>query len=762
MKPKNLLHRCVCLLNAALLSLASTGTGFGADTYSGDTLTSPAVLVGNVTYHNMALTIAGILSGPSGTSGNSGEDSYSPASNEITVPSVTVNATTYHNVVATAGGLVSIGSVTGADVYSAPNLSIASVQVGTAIYNNVVVSVEHVVGVTGGMPKSVRDKYNTSTNELNIPAVQVGAVIYTNVVVTVALVLSVSGVDVPNVVGETQAAAATALGATRLVVGTVTTTNSSTVAAGKIISQKPVAGATAAPGSAVNLTVSLGPLPDALTYHYDVSRSGLNSLETALTPAKVNLTTFGKVAEFAIDGQVHGAVLYVNQLSVPGAGTKNVLYFGTENDSVYAVDAASVIGTSATVLWKTSVLGAGETTVPLASVGCGDVDPMGVTSTPVIDRSRNAIYVLSFSMDNNGHFFHRLHALNLTTGAELFGGPVTISANYAVTTGTLAGHIVSFQAQFQFDRAALLESGKTIYTAWGGQYGECGTFNGWLIGYDAGTLAQTTAIDLNPNSNLGGIWLGGGGPSADSAGNIYLATGATTDQSGPGTNGDYAQSLVRLSGTGNLALLDFFGLSNAVSLNNQDLSLASSNSLLFPNVVDSVGRTRHLASAAGKDGNLYIVDRDNMGGWNANANNVYQQINLGAAAIYSSPAYFNHSFYISPVDGPLQSFGMSQAHLSTAPTSATTISFFSRGTVPSVSSNGTTGGIVWALDGPNGILYAYDAANLATELYDSNQAALNRDHFARVAGHFITPVVANGRVYFGTGSTIAVFGLLAP
>jgi hypothetical protein len=388
---------------------------------------------------------------------------------------------------------------------------------------------------------------------------------------------------------------------------------------------------------------------------------------------------------------------------------------------------------------------------------------MGVTSTPVIDRARNAMYVLSFSTDNNGHYYHRLHALSLTSGAELFGGPVTISASYLVPSGGNAGQMVSFQPQNQFERAALLESGTTIYTAWGGQYGECGVFNGWVIGYDASTLAQTSAIALNPNAERGGIWLGGGGPSADSAGNIYVPTGASTDEVGPGTNGDYPESLVQLSGSGSLGVLDFFSMSNAVALNNADQGLASSNSLLFPDVVDAVGRTRHLATAAGKSGILYIVDRDFMGGWNASTNDVYQQINLVNGPNYSSPAFFNQTLYIGPPSGPLQAFSMTQAQLSAAPTAVSTVSFAQVGTgvVPSVSSNGTADGIVWALDGSDGILYAFFAANVANELYDSSQAG-SRDQFAHVAGHFITPVVANGRVYFGTGSTIAVFGLIAP
>jgi hypothetical protein len=470
----------------------------------------------------------------------------------------------------------------------------------------------------------------------------------------------------------------------------------------------------------------------------------------------VNSAGFGKVGEFPVDGRVDGAVLYVNQLAIPGTGTRNVIYFGTENDSVYAVDAGSIAGASATVLWKTSVLAPGESTVPLASIGCGNIDPVGVTSTPVIDRSRNALYVLSYSIDGSGNFYHRLHALSLTTGKELFGGPVTITATVAGSHGT-----ATFQPRYQFSRAALLESGNTVYAAFGGFYGDCGIFAGWVLGYNADTLAQSAAIDLNPNSNLGGIWLSGGGPAADSAGNLYVPTGSSTDTVGPGTNGDYAESLVRLSGGGTLSVLDFFAPMNAVSLNGSALGLASSNSLLLPDLVDDNGVTRHLATAAGKDDVLYIVDRDNMGGWNAGFNNVYQRIALGSAMNYSSPAFFNNTLYIGPGSSPLQAYRVSQALVATSPTSQTENSFSSLGTVPSASSNGASDGIVWALDGPNAVLHAYNASNLATELYNSTQAG-SRDQVAAVRGHFITPVVAKGRVYFGTGTTMAVFGLLNP
>jgi PASTA domain-containing protein len=743
----------------------------GVDNYDGTDLTIPAVNSGNAIFTNMVVTPGSIL-GVRGGTPDGNVDSFIPSSEELTIPAVTVGtdntyitATNYYNVTIKVGTLVSAGSVAGADVFNGSVLIIPSVQVaGGSAYTDVVITVGSIVSAGAGMPASVQDSYDPAGKQLTIAAVmdQADGKVFTNAIVTVGSILSVGPVSAPNVVGLTQTAATTTIHALGLVAGTVTTESSPTVVAGSVISQSPATGASVTPGSGVNLTVSSGPPGDTLTYHYDATRSGLNSGETALTPGTVNVAGFGKVGEFAIDGRVDGAVLYVTQLAIPGTGTKNVIYFGTENDSVYAVDAGSVSGSSATVLWKASVLGAGETTVPEASIGCGNVDPVGVTSTPVIDRSRNAIYVLSFSTDGNGHFFHRLHALSLTSGQEMFGGPVTIIAAYPRTGPNGVNGTVIFEPQFEFSRAALLESGNTIYTVWAGQYGECGSFSGWVIGYNADTLAQSAVNNLNPNSNRGGIWLGGGGAAADGAGDIFIPTGATSDTIGPGTNGDYPQSLARLSGSGTLSLLDFFAPFNAVTMNDNDLSLAASNALLLPDLVDATGKTRHLATAAGKAGVLYVVDRDTMGGWNPFTTSVYQQITLAGNYNFSSPAYFNQTLYIGPAGTPLQAYGVSQAVLSNLPTSQSTNSFGPQGTVPSVSSNGATGGIVWTLDAPNGVLYAFDATNLATQFYNSSQAPLGRDHFATVAGHFITPVVANGRVYFGTASTIAVFGLLNP
>ena len=513
--------------------------------------------------------------------------------------------------------------------------------------------------------------------------------------------------------------------------------------------------------SAATLTVnasSSGGSTDVVTHHYDVSRSGVNSTETLLTTSNVNSTTFGKVGEFAVDGQIDGQALFLSQLAISGQGNKNVLYMATENDTVYAVDAQSISGSSATILWKTSVLPQGESPADSASLPCGNISPNGITATPVIDRTRNAIYVEAMSKDSTGNIFHRLHALDLTNGKELFGGPTTITATYPGTGGNSSGGVVTFDPRVQHDRAALLESGNAIYTAWSGLWGDCGPYSAWVIAFDAGTLKQTGAIDLVPNNSGGGMWMGGGGPAADASGSVYVISGNGFGDT-PGMN-SYGNSFVRLSTSAGLKVGDYFTPFNTLSEDSRDADFGSAGPLLLPDLVDASNTTQHLAVGGGKDGNLYVVNRDNMGQFNSTKNNTYQQFQLSSSENHSSPVFFNSTVYICPENNTLKAFPVSKALLATSPSSQSAHQFGSNGAVASISANGTAEGIVWALDWGTGTLFAYDARDLTKELYDSNQAAANRDHFSPVGGHFITPTVANGRVYIGTKTTVAVFGLL--
>ena len=498
---------------------------------------------------------------------------------------------------------------------------------------------------------------------------------------------------------------------------------------------------------------------DVVTHHYDISRSGANLNEALLTTSNVNSSSFGKVAEFGIDGQIDGQILYLSQVAISGQGNKNVLYFATENDSVYAVDADSISGSSATVLWKTTVYPAGETPLTPSDAGCGYINPVGVISTPVIDRGRNAIYVVSASKSGST-VHHRVYGLDLTNGSISLG-PTLIAATFPGKGGNSNGTTVTFKDSVQQQRAALLESGGLIYTAWSGYDGDCGNYSAWVIAFSADSLAQVSAIDLVPNISRAGIWMGGGGPAADSAGNVYFATGnAAYPGNTPGVSNDYGDTFVKLGSGTPLNVSDYFAPSIAINDDQADADLGSAAPLLLPDMMDSGGITRHLAVVSGKDGSIYLASRDNMGLYSAMGDNIYQELPKIINANFSSPVYFNGRIYIGPSGSSLKAFGISQAKLSSSPVAETAHTFGGTGTVPSVSANGTSSGIVWALAGGAKTLYAYDAVDLTKVLYTSAQAPGGRDGFADVGGHFITPTVANGRVYFGTATTVVVFGLL--
>ena len=512
--------------------------------------------------------------------------------------------------------------------------------------------------------------------------------------------------------------------------------------------------------------VSGGTMPgDAITWRYDNSRDGVNPNETTLTTANVNSTTFGKVGEFTVNGRIDGQVLYLGQISISGQ-MKNVIYFATENDEVYAVDADSISGSTATILWSATLVPSGEAPATDEQQGgtCGNVSPTGIEGTPVIDRGRNAIYVVTKTMSTttNTTQVFRIHALNLTTGSELFGGPTTISATSPGTAGNVSGGVVTFSPRDQSNRPALLETGGYVYVAFGGQSGDCGEYSGFLMSYDADTLAQTSAIDLNPNSSMGGMWNSGAGPSADVAGSVYVATANTGDDDSIGPN-DYPNSIVRLTNSGALTVADYFTPYNAEVLDQDDLDLGSAGVLILPDLVDNESVVHQYAVAGGKDGNMYVVDRANLGQFNISTNNTVQTISINGQSDvlnFSTPAYFNNNVYICSSGKSLKAFAISNAMLATSATMSTTPAIGTSGFT--ISANGTSNGIVWAIQpmSGNGVLYAFNAANLSSMLYASNQASGNRDQTAAIEGNFHTPTVANGRVYFGTGSTVAVFGLL--
>jgi len=500
---------------------------------------------------------------------------------------------------------------------------------------------------------------------------------------------------------------------------------------------------------------------DVITYHYDNGRSGMNLNETTLTPANVNSTQFGKKGEFTVDGKVDAHPLYLSQVTI-GGQKKNVLYVATEHGSIYAFDADSVNGNTSTFLWKVTTLGSGETTSD--NRGCSQVSPeIGITATPVIDRSRNAIYVVAMSKNASPTYFQRLHALNLSTGAELFGGPTTISATYPGTGANSSGGNVIFDPKQYKERPGLLQINGTIYTTWS-SHCDISPYTSWVMAFNADTLAQTSVLNLVPNGSDGGIWMSGAAPAADAAGNIFFLVGngtfdPTLNAQGFPANKDCGNCFVKLSTSSGLALADYFTPHNTVSESNADQDLGSGGSIVLPDVKDSGGNTKHLSVGAGKDSIIYIVDRDAMGKFNASTDQIYQEISgqLGGG-VYSMPAFFNDIVYYGAVGDALKAFPVTNAKLALTPSSQSTHNFGYPGTTPSVSANGATNGIVWAIENNGAVLYAYDATDLTKELYNSNQAANNRDHFS--GNKFITPIVVNGKVYVGTQTSVAVFGLL--
>lgn len=505
---------------------------------------------------------------------------------------------------------------------------------------------------------------------------------------------------------------------------------------------------------------------NVVTYHYDNLRTGQNLNETILTQANVNSTTFGKLGAFTVDGLVDAQPLYLSAVAMPTVGTRNVLYVATENDSVYAFDADSVNGNTGTFLWKVSLLATGETASD--NRGCGQVTPqIGVTSTPVIDRSRashGVIYLVAMSKDANGNYHQRLHALDLTTGAELFGGPTTVQATYPGTgDDSSAGNLVFDPKQYK-ERPGLLEIGTTIYTMWS-SHCDARPYTSWVMSYDANTLAQTSVLNLVPNGSEGGIWMAGTAPAADASGNIYFMVGngdfdTTLNASGFPTNANCGNCYVKLTSTAPITLLDYFTPLNTVAESDSDTDFGSGGPLLLPDLVDASGNTRHLAVGSGKDSVIYVVDRDNLGKFNGGQDNIYQQISgqLGGG-VWSKPSYFNNTVYYGAVGDHLKSFPIVDAQLAATPATQSSESFAYPGTTPSISANGTTNAIVWAVEnGSTGVLHAYNATNLTNELYNSNQAANNRDQFSD--NKYVTPMVANGKVYVGTPNSVVVFGLL--
>ena len=499
------------------------------------------------------------------------------------------------------------------------------------------------------------------------------------------------------------------------------------------------------------------------TYHYDTARTGQNLSETSLTPSNVNSSSFGKLFVIGVDGKVDAQPLYLAQVSIPNHGTHNVVYVETEHASVYGFDADS-----GTLLWQVSMLAAGETTSD--DHGCGQITPeIGITSTPVIDPKagpHGTIYVVAMSKDGAGNYHQRLHALEVTTGAEQFGGPQNIQASFPGTGDNSSGGNVVFAPGQYAERAGLLLLNGVVYTGWT-SHCDIRPYTGWIMGFDQSTLAQVSVLNLTPNGNEGSVWMSGSGLAADTSGDVFVLDANGTfdpalDANGFPSWGDFGNAFLKISTANHaLAVADYFEMFNQGAENGSDEDLGSGGALVLPDLTDSLGHTRHLAVGAGKDSNIYVVDRDAMGKFNPSQNNIYQELQGAlSGSVFSMPAYFNNTVYYGPVGDNLKAFAISNAQLVVAPASQTSNAFGYPGATPSISANGTSNAILWAAEnGNSAVLHAYDATNLSHELYNSNQASGGRDQFG-AGNKFITPMITNGKVYVGTTNGVGVFGLL--
>jgi uncharacterized protein (TIGR03437 family) len=483
---------------------------------------------------------------------------------------------------------------------------------------------------------------------------------------------------------------------------------------------------------------------NVLTYHNDLSRTGQNLNETILTPARLKAGEFGPLFTNPVDGQVYGQPLYMWGVNVAGKGFHNVLFVVTEHDSVYAFDADG----NAAPLWHVSFINpaAGVTSVPSDTLGCQAIAPeMGITSTPVIDPTTGTLYVVAMTLENFGQtYVHRLHALDVTTGEEKPGSPVEIIAS---APGTGDGNTeVTFKPWLYKERAGLLLLSGKVYTSWSSNC-DAGNYHGWLISYDAKTLERVAVYTSTPNWEAGSIWQSGAAPAVDENGNIYIVTGNGTFDAASG-GADLGDSVIKLSVANGLSMMDYFTPFNAGLLDTKDIDLGSSGALLLP---DSAGTPKHphLLVTGGKEGRIYVIDRENMGHFStAGDSQIVQSLPTSIGPLYGIPAYFNDTVFFSGQNDTLKAFPLSKGLLPENPSSQSAGTIAGMGSVPSISANGAMDGIVWTIQ-PDA-LHAYDATNLGNELYRGGYGSYVK---------FATPTIANGKVYVGTGASVAVFGL---
>jgi hypothetical protein len=565
-------------------------------------------------------------------------------------------------------------------------------------------------------------------------------------------------------------------------------------------------------------TVAVTDLAGVVTYHNDLARDGANTQEYLLSSTTVTQATFGKLFSCPVDGAVYTQPLWVPGVNINGT-LHNVIYVATQHDSLFAFDADA---NPCVTLWQVNLLDtlhggtAGETPIVWSDVGhCyGDIYPeVGVTGTPVIDLTNSAIFVVSASeIPGAGSgtcslpafpFFHRLHALDITTGNEKNNSPVTIAAQVIGNGDGSVGGLLDFNSQLHHQRAGLaLSTDGTLYVAFAAHEDQT-PYHGWLLGYSSDNISESPFIfNTTPNGGLGGIWAGGGAPAVDITPDVYVATGNGIFDANLTTMpfNDYGDSILRIhrsaggqsNGTG-LAIAGWFTPFDQLTLSKDDTDLGSGASVLLPDQTTN-GLPTHLLAHLGKDGVVYLVDRDNMGQFNLNTNQVVQNFQV-ANGFWGTAAFWNNSLYFAGAfNGTtdfLKQFAFypatgqfcSSLPCTPSPASQSTQQYGFPDVTPSVSSQGSSNGIVWALDeglygyasqnaaggincsvdpppaacsGP-AILHAYDATNLGTELWNSTQGTGNQ---AGNAVKFVPPTVANGKVYVSTRTELDVYGLL--
>jgi hypothetical protein len=492
---------------------------------------------------------------------------------------------------------------------------------------------------------------------------------------------------------------------------------------------------------------------DVLTQHNHNTRSGLNANETLLTPANVTVSSFGKLFTHAVDGIIVGQPLYASNILMNDGQLHNVVYVATQHNTVYAFDADGTQGNNASPLWSVS-LNDGGTPDPIADYGCTGTHytEIGIMGTPVIDPAKTTLYVVAKTLNNSVRNFS-LHALDITTGNELSGGPVIITGT--ASSGNGSG---TFNPIFQLQRPALLLQDGVIYIGFGGNGCDLYAYNGWLFAYNSQTLQQEFAFLVTPDGSKGSIWQGGSGPATDANGYIYFAT-ANGDYDGPPGNYDYGDSVLKMGWSGGvLSVVDYFTPYNQQQLKNLDLDLGSSGPLVLP---VQPGPYPHLMVAGGKEGTLYLVNRDDMGQFSPDGDNVAQSI-PGAVAteVAGVPSYWNGNVYLAGDADYIKQFALVNGLLTQQPVSETTVFFGGAGPAStSITAHGNSKGILWAIRHTNPALFAFDPTNLATKFYDSTQALMGRDKLVPVA-RFVTPTISNGKVYIGGKAALAAYGLL--